>query len=111
MGKTILISSHVLTDLADLCDRLFVLERGAEVFSGTIDELKAKVTGPRRIEIAVGSNSEDAARHLRGRSWAQDVRQENGVIELTLADSSLPLQTISASRGASAAPADDSPAR
>ena len=43
MGKSILISSHVLTDLVDLCDRLLIIEWGEKVFSGSFQELEDMV--------------------------------------------------------------------
>jgi ABC-2 type transport system ATP-binding protein len=38
-GKTVLISSHILAELGDLCDSVTVLDRGRVRFSGAIDEL------------------------------------------------------------------------
>ena len=39
MGKTVLISSHVLADLGEVCDGITILDRGRVRFHGTIDEL------------------------------------------------------------------------
>lgn len=38
MGKTVLISSHILPELSDLCTSMTILERGRAVFSGTVTE-------------------------------------------------------------------------
>ncbi|MFQ5654762.1 MAG: ABC transporter ATP-binding protein [Planctomycetota bacterium] len=89
MGKTILISSHVLTDLADLCDRFLVLERGEVTFTGTLEELTRRVFRGRRIEIAVAGRGEEAAGLIRRRMWAQEVRSlgpDAFEVELTSAD-------------------------
>src|SRR5664279_4190580 len=37
MGKTILISSHILPELADLCNKVGIIERGELIFAGTVD--------------------------------------------------------------------------
>ena len=39
MGKTILISSHILTELADMCNAVAIIERGTLVASGGVDEI------------------------------------------------------------------------
>ena len=36
MGKTILISSHILLELADLCDKVAIIEQGKLLFTGTV---------------------------------------------------------------------------
>jgi ABC-2 type transport system ATP-binding protein len=49
-GKTILISSHILSDLADLCTHLLILERGTLIAFDTLDNLLNRHT-QRRIEV------------------------------------------------------------
>jgi ABC-2 type transport system ATP-binding protein len=41
MGKTILLSSHILSELAEVCTRVGILERGELVAQGTLDEIFA----------------------------------------------------------------------
>ncbi|TNE86504.1 MAG: ABC transporter ATP-binding protein [Deltaproteobacteria bacterium] len=41
MGKTILLSSHILSELAEVCNRVGILERGELVAQGSIDEIMA----------------------------------------------------------------------
>ena len=48
MGKTILISSHILPELADLCNKVGIIERGQLIFSGTVEEISAKGEGRAR---------------------------------------------------------------
>jgi len=43
MGKTIFISSHILSELAELCDSVTIIDRGMTKFSGPMDELLAAV--------------------------------------------------------------------
>ena len=43
MGKTVLISSHILPELAQMCDHMTILERGRSVFSGTVEALERKM--------------------------------------------------------------------
>ncbi|MDD8044438.1 MAG: ABC transporter ATP-binding protein [Verrucomicrobiota bacterium] len=43
MGKTILISSHILPELQDMCDAFAILELGEILFTGTLKQLRAQV--------------------------------------------------------------------
>src|SRR5215218_9016534 len=43
MGKTIMVSSHILPELADICNKVGIIERGELVFNDTVDELLKKV--------------------------------------------------------------------
>jgi len=53
MGKTILLSSHILTELAELCDSIAILERGKLVVSGSLDEIHQQVAGHRLIRLVL----------------------------------------------------------
>jgi ABC-2 type transport system ATP-binding protein len=48
MGKTIVLSSHILSELAELCDTIGILEKGRLVASGTLHEIRQWVH-PRRV--------------------------------------------------------------
>ncbi len=51
MGKTILISSHILTELADTCTSIGIIERGQLLMAGPIDEVYRRIRRNRIIEI------------------------------------------------------------
>lgn len=61
MGKTVLISSHILPELSEMCDSLTILDHGQLVFSGSVEELSDQMNGnaPLNIRLAEGSG-EDA---------------------------------------------------
>jgi ABC-2 type transport system ATP-binding protein len=56
MGKTILISSHILTELADCCTSIGIIERGQLLMSGPIEDVYRKIRGNRTIEIRFNDN-------------------------------------------------------
>ena len=41
-GKSVLVSSHILTELAEICDRVAIIERGALLAIGTVDEIRQR---------------------------------------------------------------------
>ncbi|MBA4016071.1 MAG: multidrug ABC transporter ATP-binding protein [Pirellula sp.] len=51
MGKTILIASHILTELADCCTSIGILERGKLLLHGPIDDVYRRIQSNRRVEI------------------------------------------------------------
>jgi ABC-2 type transport system ATP-binding protein len=50
-GKTILVSSHVLSELQDLCDAIGIMKQGTMIHSGTIDEIAKKTNPSKTIQI------------------------------------------------------------
>lgn len=50
-GKTLLISSHILSELAEFCNSIVIIERGSVVASGTIAAVQASIRSHRKVEI------------------------------------------------------------
>jgi ABC-2 type transport system ATP-binding protein len=53
MGKTVLVSSHILTELADFCTSIGIIEAGQVLAAGRIEDITAKLAGNVMIEITV----------------------------------------------------------
>lgn len=51
MGKTVLISSHILPELSEMCDSLTILDHGKLVFTGTVEALSRKMNGDAPLDI------------------------------------------------------------
>lgn len=52
-GKAVLISSHILTELAEVCDRVAIIERGELVAVGTVDEISSRVEEEINVRLRV----------------------------------------------------------
>ncbi|MBN38967.1 MAG: hypothetical protein CMI29_10965 [Opitutae bacterium] len=50
-GKTVLVSSHVLSELQDLCDTIGIMKNGTMIHSGTIDEIAEKTNPARTVQV------------------------------------------------------------
>ena len=48
MGKTVVLSSHILSELAELCDSIGIIERGRLVTSGRLDEIRYRLQEGRK---------------------------------------------------------------
>lgn len=66
MGKTILISSHILPELGEICDRVAIMEGGRVITSGSVDEITAMGSGSRLIAIEVAEGAGTLAGKLGG---------------------------------------------
>jgi ABC-2 type transport system ATP-binding protein len=51
-GATIIISSHILSELSDFCDAVGILEKGKVVVSGSLDEVRERMGGMQHVKIA-----------------------------------------------------------
>jgi ABC-2 type transport system ATP-binding protein len=67
MGKTVLISSHILPELAEMCDSLTILDHGQLVFSGSVEALSDRINGnaPLDIRLTEGCGEENVESAVR----------------------------------------------
>ncbi|MFY9344213.1 MAG: ABC transporter ATP-binding protein [Planctomycetota bacterium] len=63
-GKGILISSHILPELGEMCDSVVVIERGRRVVAGTIAEIQQSVQHEQAVAMRVLGDGEAAERFL-----------------------------------------------
>jgi ABC-2 type transport system ATP-binding protein len=63
-GKGILISSHILPELGEMCDSVVVIEKGQRVVSGTIAEIQQTVAHEQAVLLRVLGDAEAAQRFL-----------------------------------------------
>ncbi len=73
MGKTILISSHILTELADCCTSIGIIERGKLLLHGPIDKVYQKITRNRHIEVRFRGDAEAGVSLIRSHPNVHDV--------------------------------------
>ena len=81
MGKTVLISAHILPELSEMCDSLTILDHGHLVFSGSVAELSDKMNGnaPLIIRLQEGCGGETVERAvacLKEMPFLQELLQE-----------------------------------
>ena len=67
MGKTILLSSHILSELAELCDTVGIIDHGQLIASGSIAEIQKRISQTRRLVL----------RLLDNKVIAQEILQSN----------------------------------
>ncbi|MFC7443225.1 ATP-binding cassette domain-containing protein [Laceyella putida] len=76
MGKTIMISSHILPELAGLCDSIGVMEKGRLVANGSVDEITKQAERGRLLEIRMRGRDEEAMAWLEASPLVRRVTRD-----------------------------------
>lgn len=84
MGKTILISSHILPELADLCTSIGILEQGELVFQGSVREALRRAQTGAVVRVVTPDDQQTAERVLAALPHVESVRARDGELVLTL---------------------------
>lgn len=80
MGKTILISSHILTELADCCTSIGIIERGQLLMHGPIDEVYQKIRGNQVMEASFGEGLDQGLSIIRSNPDVRDIQVDGSKI-------------------------------
>ena len=72
LGKTILLSSHILPELASICDRVGIINRGVLLAQGTVQEISAQLQENLQILVTVDSDIRTALEKVRGLPGVED---------------------------------------
>ncbi len=75
LGKTVIVSSHILTEMADICDHVGIIERGRLLASGPIEELLRQVQTSRSVLVRLIADA-----RLGDEAVAERVRTIPGVL-------------------------------
>jgi len=85
MGKTILISSHILTELADCCTSIGIIERGQLLMHGPMEEVYRRIKRNRILEIRFLENMEAGLSIIRSMPETLDLEIENHKVTAEMA--------------------------
>src|SRR6185369_10071281 len=84
MGKTIMVSSHILPELADMCNKIGIIEKGVLTENSEVHDLIKRVRPQVILRIAVAGAGEGAAKLLEQHSAVQKVEPVDGQLVVTL---------------------------
>ena len=85
LGKTIIVSSHILPELADICNKVGIINRGEMGFNSTITDLIKAVRPKTILDVEIVSESVEAAsKFLQGHNLVDEVNVADGLLEVTL---------------------------
>ncbi len=84
MGKTIMVSSHILPELADICNKVGIIERGKLLVSTEVTEVMRRVRRQPLLEIGLAGDLDRAAKLLQQHELVHQVDARNGLLRVTL---------------------------
>jgi len=83
-GKTIMVSSHILPELADICNKVGMIERGKLLVNATVSDVMKLVRQRTLLNVAVVGDQEPAAKFLEQSSLVESVEVRDGQMHVTL---------------------------
>src|SRR6266566_7786403 len=78
MGKTIVISSHILLELAEMCSDIAIIRAGQLVIAGDVEHVTHSLGGGNQIEVRVLERAADARQLLKEMPEISNLMNENG---------------------------------
>jgi len=84
MKKTVVVSSHILPELADVCTRVGMIEKGHLIVDGYVDEVMRKARQQLLLQIRVAERTEDAAKLLEQHPLVDRVEIVKGQLDVRL---------------------------
>ena len=90
-GKTIIISSHILTELSGFCSHIALMNEGNVVLHGAVDEIQRKVFDSRKIRISVLDDCDKAVQLIEkfSNTKIETVRDNEIIVEISAGESEL----------------------
>lgn len=86
MGKTIIVSSHILPELADICNKIGIIDRGVMTVNAEVAEVLDRVRQRVVLHVEVVDRTETAAALLRAHATVENVHIDRQRLTVTLRD-------------------------
>ena len=83
-GKTILLSSHILTELSEICDVVTVIEQGRILATGTVSDILAGMRPRRQLSVRLAASAVGVDRFLVEQPGVSNVHEAGGRIQFEL---------------------------
>ncbi len=84
MGKTIIVSSHILPELADICNKIGVIDRGVMTVNAEVADVMRQVRERTILHVAVRGDLNAAARVLEQHELVDVIEISDGRVNVTL---------------------------
>ncbi len=86
LGKTIIISSHILSELQTLCNRVAIIEKGKLIYSGPVQGVRDQMSSGLIVWVKVATEADRAIELLKTRTEVAEVVPVDGRIKITMVD-------------------------
>ena len=85
LGKTIIISSHILSELETICNRVAIIEKGKLIYAGPVQGVRDQMSTGRVVFVRVSSDQSQAMELLKTRPEVSEVAPIDHAIKVTMA--------------------------
>lgn len=86
MGKTIIVSSHILPELADICNKIGIIDRGVMNVNAEVADVMRQVRQRIVLNVVVKDRTEEAARLLEAHDHVDSLTLDNDRLVVTLCE-------------------------
>ncbi len=86
LGKTIIISSHILSELQTLCNRVAIIEKGKLIYSGPVQGVRDQMSTGRIFWVRIGGDPTHAIELLKARAEVAEVSTVDGQLKVLMAN-------------------------
>jgi ABC-2 type transport system ATP-binding protein len=90
LGKTIIISSHILSELQTLCNRVAIIEKGKLIYAGPVQGVRDQMSNGQVYWVTVSGDSDKALQILKARPEVTEVAPTDGQLKVTFANDTDP---------------------
>lgn len=84
MGKTVIVSSHILPELADVCNKIGIIDRGVMNVNAEVAEVMQQLRQNIELLVSIDGDSDAAAKLLESQDSVEEVKVDGGEIIVTL---------------------------
>ncbi|MCR9294678.1 MAG: ABC transporter ATP-binding protein [bacterium] len=86
-GKALLVSSHILTELGEMCDAIGIIERGQLIVSGSVKDIQARLRPHIDVRVQLAERGQELGQWLEGRPHVSEVQSSDRVVRFQFASS------------------------
>lgn len=79
-GKSLLVSSHILTELGEMCDAIGIIERGQLIVSGTVEDIKARLRACISVVVRLVDRGDQLGEWLQSKPEIDSVQATDKVV-------------------------------
>ncbi len=83
-GGTILLSSHMMNEVEDLCSSVAMIHNGRVLFKGGVGEVVTQVLGEKELVVEAKGVSDECLRTIKGVGGVIGIRQQDGSIVISV---------------------------
>lgn len=83
-GKSLLVSSHILTELGEMCDAIGIIERGQLIVSGSVADIKAKLRPHVDVVVQLIEQGNGLGQWLEGKPYVAGIQAADRIVRFQI---------------------------